>query len=207
MKYTCAVLALLTCLVSRPARADDEPFARSGAYIGVGASRSLNLIEAFLSDTPVLNHIHASDEWGINARAGYRLASWFAVEAEYEWLDDFRVSLGGIDLGSIGVQSATANLKLIGPFGRFQPYLLLGVGAIAVSVHNRFGLIDVQDPAFAGRVGLGMDLFLTHNFYLNLGAEGLLSPAQISIGIPGSFSASTHGVGGVDFQLGFGWHF
>src|SRR5262252_209037 len=177
MKYGWVAAALLVCLVSRPAYADGE-FARSGPYIGVGASRTLNLLESFLDDDPVLTHISVSDEWGVNTRAGYRLTSWFAVEAEYEWLNDFTARFGNLDLGTVGVQTATANLRLIGPFGRFQPYLLLGAGAIFVHVRDRFGLLDVQSPAFAGRVGLGIDVFLTQNFYLNGGAEGVLSPAE-----------------------------
>ncbi|HTO08828.1 MAG TPA: porin family protein [Myxococcota bacterium] len=204
-RVAAALLVCLVSLVTRTARADGE-FARSGAYIGVGASRSLNLVEDFLADDPVLKHIDASDNWGVNARAGYRLTSWFALEAEYEWLDDFNVRFGGIDLGTIGAQSATANLKLIGPFGRFQPYFLLGAGAIWVSVHDRFGAIDVTSPAFAGRVGIGMDVFLTQSFYLNVGAEGLLSPAKVSLNT-GSLDASAHGVGAVNIQAGLGWRF
>jgi outer membrane protein W len=205
MKYTCAALALLACLVTRPARADGE-FARSGPYIGVGASRSLNLIEDFLADDPVLSHIHVNDVWGVNGRAGYRLTSWFALEAEYEWLDDFDFKLGPVDLGRIGAQTATANLRLIGPFGRFQPYLLLGAGAIFVAVHDRFGALDVTSPEFAGRIGLGLDVFLTQNFYLNVGAEGVLSPAKISVTTP-FFAGSVHGLGTVDLQFGLGWRF
>jgi opacity protein-like surface antigen len=205
MKYTCAALALLACLVTRPARGD-ESFAHSGAYLGVGASRSLNLIEDFLSDNPVLSHIHVNDVWGVNGRAGYRLTSWFALEAEYEWLDDYNFKLGPVDLGRIGAQTASANLKLIGPFGRFQPYLLLGAGAIFVSVHNRFGVLDVSSPEFAGRVGLGMDVFVTQNLYVNVGFEGVLSPAKISVTTP-VFAASVHGLGTVNLQFGLGWRF
>jgi opacity protein-like surface antigen len=205
MKHIWVAVVLVGCLVTRPAHADGE-FARSGAYIGVGASRSLNLVEALLDDDPILTNLQVSDNWGVNARAGYRLTSWFALEAEYEWLHDFTVSLGGINLGTIGSQTATANLKLIGPFGRFQPYFLLGAGAVFLRVSDRFNALDVQSPAFAGRVGLGIDVFLTQNLYLNVGAESILSPAKVSLNV-GTVSASAKGVGAVDFQAGLGWRF
>jgi len=202
MKYTCVAAALLACLVTRAAAADED-FARSGAYIGVGASRSLNLLEAFLDDDPVLTNLQVSDTWGVNARAGYRLTSWFALEGEYEWMGEYKVRFGGLDLGHINAQAATVNLRLIGPFGRFQPYLLLGAGALFIGTNDRFNALDVESPSFAGRVGLGLDVFVTQHLYLNFGAEGVLSPAKVSLGT----IASTHGAGAVDIQAGLGWRF
>ena len=205
MKYTSVAAALLLCLVTHPARADGE-FGRSGPYIGVGASRSLNLLEAFLDDDPVLTNIQVSDHWGVNTRAGYRLASWFALEGEYEWMGDYNLSFGGANLGSIGAQAATANLRFIGPFGRFQPYLLLGAGAIFLHTQDRFDALQVDHTSFAGRIGLGIDLYLTEHLLLNFGAEGVLSPAEVSLNT-GFVSGSTHGVGAVNLQAGLGWRF
>jgi outer membrane protein W len=205
MKYIGLAAALLVCLVTRPARADGE-FGRSGPYIGVGASRSLNLVEAFLSDNPELSNIKVDDNWGVNARAGYRLASWFAVEGEYEWLDDYNMSLGGIQFGAIGFQTATANLRFIGPFGRFQPYLLLGAGGLFIRTEDKFHALNVDSVAFAGRVGLGIDVYLTEHLLLNFGAESILSPAKVSVNA-GPLSTSTHGLGAVNLQAGLGWRF
>jgi opacity protein-like surface antigen len=205
MKNVSVAAVLLVSLVATSARADED-FGRSGPYIGVGASRPLNLLEAFLDDDPVLTNIEFTNSWGVNARAGYHLASFVSLEAEYEWLGDFGARLGGVDLGVIRANAATANLRFIGPFGRFQPYLLLGAGAVFISTSDKFGLLAIDKTSFAGRVGLGMDVYVTPHFYLNFGAESLLSPAQVTLSA-GPVSGSAHGVGAVSLQAGLGWRF
>jgi opacity protein-like surface antigen len=203
------VLALaIACLAAQAARAadDDVPFGRSGAYLGVGASRSFNVIESFLSGTPILEDIKVSDSWGVNARGGYHVTSWFAVEGEYEWLHPFTFRLRNADIGTLELQSATANIRFILPLARFQPYILLGAGGLFSKTDTPFGRLEVEGSAFAGRLGLGVDAYLTHNLYFNLGLEGVLSPAKIAINT--SFgSASTHGLGTLALQFGLGWHF
>ncbi len=195
-------------LAASSARADgdDEGFARSGPYIGVGASRSLNLVERYLEDDPVLDELEVSDAWGVNARAGYRVFSWFAVEAEYEWVDDLNVELFGAEIGSVGVQSATANLKFIVPTWRFQPYLVLGGGVVFLDLDDRAGLLDVDDSSFAARVGLGLDVYLTRSIVLNVGAESILTNAEVKLATP-SGTFSERGLGAVTFQAGFAYRF
>ncbi|HTO70874.1 MAG TPA: outer membrane beta-barrel protein [Myxococcota bacterium] len=199
--------AVLVSFAAHAARADDTvDFGRSGPYVGVGASRSVNLIEAFLDGTAVLDQIHVSDSWGVNVRAGYRAFSWLAFEAEYEWLDPFRAELGGLHIGSIGFQSATANMKFIIPIRRFQPYLLLGAGALFTSIEDRHAFLTADHSAFAGRLGVGFDVYLTQNLVLNSGVEGVLSPAGLKLTLPqGTFSEN--GLGTVTFQLGLAWRF
>ena len=197
---------LFVSLALQTARADDPDFGRSGPYIGVGASRTVNLVEAFLDGTPILEDVDVSNSWGVNTRLGYRLTSWFALEAEYEWLDGMNASLDGVDVGSLEMQSATANLRFIAPLGRFQPYFLLGAGAIFVNVDTPFSTIEIDHSAFAGRVGLGLDVYLTENILVNVGAEGLLSPAEVRLNT-GSIDVSENGIGTVTFQAGLGFRF
>ncbi|HXZ86266.1 MAG TPA: porin family protein [Myxococcota bacterium] len=202
-------LALTTLFVSlalHAARAADDDFARPGPYLGVGASRSVNVVEAFLDGTPVLQDIKVSDSWGVNGRVGYRVTSWFSVEAEYEWLDAFNASLGGAHLGTLDLQSATGNLRFIAPLRRFQPYLLLGAGALFAKTNTPFNALTVDHAAFAGRVGLGFDVYLTQNLLLNAGVEGVLSPAEVKI-TTGAGTFSEHGLGTVTFQFGVGYRF
>jgi opacity protein-like surface antigen len=205
MKFTWLLVGV--CLLSGVARADDDvDFGRSSAYVGVGASRSINLLEDFLSDNAVLKHIGVSDNWGVNGRAGYHITSWLAIEGEYEWLEPFQVDFAGTHIGEFSTQSATVNLKLILPLRRFQPYFLLGAGAAFLDVRDRRALLSVDSTAFAGRVGLGIDIYLTRNLYLNAGAEGLLSDAKVSLITP-SGTFEERGIGTVDIQAGFGWRF
>ena len=197
---------LVVCFALGEARADDGGFTRPGVYLGVGASRSANLVEAFFDGTPVLEDVDVSNSWGVNARLGYRVAPWFAVEAEYEWLDPMNASLNGVHVGTLGIQSATVNLRLIGPFGRFQPYFLLGAGAGFFSADTPGSGLSVDHSAFAGRVGLGIDVYLIENLYLNLGAEALLSTAEVRLNT-GSIEVSETGLGGITFQTGLGFRF
>jgi opacity protein-like surface antigen len=207
MRAVCAALAVLVVsLASDAARAEDDDFGRSGPYLAVGASRSIDLVEPFLDGTPVLDQIDISDSWGANGRIGYRLTSWFSLEAEYEWLEPFNVSLQGVHLGTLGAQSATGNLRFTLPLNRFQPYFLLGAGAIFLKVDDPLGVLSVDHSAFAGRVGLGIDVYLTRSFLLNAGVEGVLSPAEIRLST-GAATYSEHGLGTLTFQFGFGYRF
>jgi outer membrane protein W len=203
---TALILAVAFAAQSARADGEDDGFARSGPYIGVGASRSLNLVEAYLDDDLFLDELEVSDAWGVNARAGYRVFSWFAAEVEYEWVDDLNVDLFGAEIGSIGVQSATANLRFIVPTWRFQPYLLVGGGVLWLDLKDRFGLLDVDDSAFAARIGLGIDMYLTKNFLVNLGVESILTNAEVSLATPFG-TASQRGLGTVNLQVGFGYRF
>ncbi|MFI5314545.1 MAG: outer membrane beta-barrel protein [Myxococcota bacterium] len=194
------------------ARADDEAapapdlgFGRSGAYIGVGASRSINYLESYLDSQPLLTNIQFGNSWGVNARVGYRVFSWLALEGEYEWLDDFTARLDSIEIARIGAQSATANFRLIAPLGRFQPYFLGGVGALIADSHGSLGF-TVEHSTFAGRVGLGIDVYLTPHVLLNVGAEAILSDAQSSFNTAlGSVSAN--GIAFLTLQAGLGYRF
>jgi hypothetical protein len=127
---------LFVSLAVHGARADEPDFARSGPYIGVGASRTANLVEAFLDGTPILEDIDVSNSWGVNTRLGYRLTSWFALEAEYEWLDRMNASLNGVNVGSLQMQSATANL--LSP-----AEVKLNTGSVSVS-ENGIGTVTFQ---------------------------------------------------------------
>jgi opacity protein-like surface antigen len=201
-----AVLLLAVGLGAGLARADEEEdFARRGAYVAVGASRAFNLIEAYLDDTPILKNLQAANSWGVNARAGYRVASFFALEGEYEWIGDVSARLGGVEIARIGTQIATANFRLVGPFGRFQPYFLGGFGGVFFDSKGKLGF-EVANSALAGRVGLGVDLYVTPHVLANLGVEGMLTNAKVSLTGP-SFSVSEHGLGFVTLQFGLGYRF
>jgi opacity protein-like surface antigen len=207
MRTLCAALVVLVVsLATHSARADDDGFGRSGAYVGVGASRSVDIVEPFLDGTPILENLKISDSWGANGRVGYRLTSWFSVEAEYEWLQPFNFSLQGVHLGTLRAQSATANLRLILPLSRFQPYFLLGAGALFLKVDDPFNVLTLNRSPFAGRVGLGLDVYLTQSLLVNVGAEGVLSPAGLELNT-GAGSVSEHGLGTLTFQFGLGYRF
>ena len=176
---------LLLALAAGPARAAGNEFARSGPYLGVAASYSTDLFENEVQDAVGLP-IDIDDTWGANARLGYRALPFLAVELEYEWLDDYDVSVAGVDALSVQAQALTANLRLIAPIRRFQPYLLAGVGGVAFHAKDRLGLgLSQRQSSFAGRLGAGFELYLTRHLALDAGASVVLTTEGLeSAGLP-----------------------
>jgi opacity protein-like surface antigen len=172
-------LALLGALSASSARADSE-FARSGPYIGVGASYGFNLLESSFDDV-LGDDVDVDDTWGANARLGYRVLSWFAVEAQYEYLDNFEVSIDDFRLADLKAQTISGNLRFIVPIRRFQPYLVMGAGATFFDLDdNQVPGLDVDNSSFSGRIGLGFDVYVTRHIVVGIGADAVLSTAEVT---------------------------
>ncbi|MDG2334744.1 MAG: porin family protein [Myxococcota bacterium] len=179
--------AVFLVLASGQAGADD--FERSGAYIGVGGVYALSLfqddINSFVGADDAFD---LGDSPGVNARLGYRFWSWFALEAEYEWIEAMDLSLAGTQIGKFKPNTITGNLKFIIPTGRIQPYLLLGAGVALWDVQSSVESQRQSSTGFAGRAGLGLDTYLSKHWVLNLEATGVLNtndldPTKISADI------------------------
>jgi hypothetical protein len=207
-----AILALVL-LLPAAALADDDGFGRRGFYLGVGGAYGVNFFDDTIEDAAMEAGFLASaeDTGGVNARAGYRLASWFALEGMYEWMDNFKIEVDGIigaDPDLLGAtvdyrtHTVTLNAKFLIPTWRLHPYLLLGIGAQyydldAAGVFADFGL-DFSDSgwALAGRPGVGLDAYITKNILLNVEVSGVLATSNPST-IPdvGDFFYLTAGAG------------
>lgn len=195
-------LVIIGCLVPGVLRAQggDEDFTRSGFYLGVGASYAISLI-----DQPVervtLQQVSVDNSLGINARAGYRFLSWLAAELEYEWTSGFEVKgAGGAKLLRLEGNILTLNGKVILPTGRVQPYLLAGFGGTAFSVTDQARLgFKVSGTGAAGRLGVGVDIYVTPHIVLNLGADVVLTTNDLS---QASQLRSQTGLDYVSTQLG-----
>ena len=204
MKYfAISAVLIVSTLTAHVARADDDKFDPYG-YLTIGASRSAGLFDGTVGDafSPLSGQVSGS--WGANAHAGYRFNKYLAGEVEYEWNRDFGLRAGGVDIGKIQTQVATANLKVIAPFGAFQPYFLVGAGALFTTTDKSFNLQwDVANGVFTMKFGAGLDYWLTPNMSLSLGAEVVTNSAKIT-GITGN------GGEGIDYltgQFGFGFKF
>jgi opacity protein-like surface antigen len=182
---------------ARAAGPDDEGFGHTGFYFGVGGGAGIELFEGALEDAADDAGVDVSVEqtWAVNARAGYRLASWVALELMYEYMDSFQIDVDSVDLGGppipvgttladYSTHTGTLNLKLIVPTWRIQPYLLLGIGGqyfdVEVPSIAEGTELDFGDSgwALAGRPGLGVDLYLTKHIVLNAEVSGVLSTAS-----------------------------
>src|SRR5262245_3989583 len=136
MKYLAiSALLLVSTIGAQTVRADDnDPYNRSGGYIDIGATRSVALFENSIEDAFEPLSAHVGDSWGAHAEAGYRFNKYLATEVEYEWIKGFHTGAGGVALAEIQTQTVTANLKVIAPYRAFQPYFLVGAGAIFASL-------------------------------------------------------------------------
>ena len=183
----CGVLLVLLAASTASAQqpADEPPdYARDGFYVQVSGIFATDLFEDEIGDAllPAGFEADIDPTFGVGARVGARFLRVLAIELDYEWLEDYDIDVGLVGGGNLGgasleQQTLTANLRLFAPIGRFQPYLLAGAGfqrleldlssALPVTVTG-----DGTDTVFAGRVGLGFDVYLTEN--LALSAEGLV---------------------------------
>ncbi len=181
---------------------DDDPFDRPGFYAGISGVYTYNFfdkgIEDFLEDElGEQGSVDIEDSAGLNARIGYRAASWFAAEIQYEWIATYDVEVSG-DVGpggstisgklyDIDGHTLTFNTKWIVPFWRIQPYLLVGAGysfydvgrgPLAAPLEAADDDIEIEggkQGAFAGRAGLGLDLYLTNQIVLTTEATAMVT--------------------------------
>ena len=139
-------------------------FARKGFYAAVGgiyAFENFNRTNGILFD----------DAPGFNLRLGYRLHPYIAVEAEGERTMGFDVKQFN---GDINTWVATINGKVFALTGQFQPYGLLGVGAMNATTNGSLvfvgsnGRPSTNETDVVFRYGAGVDAYVTKNWVVNL---------------------------------------
>lgn len=160
----CATLAIAS---TDDASVDDEDYDRKGWLLRMAAAYG-NLLRS-----------SADDGFGIDAGAGYRCHSRVSSEVQVEWIDGLadKRSIEGFSPDarvSADPVTVTASTKAYILTGRFQPYLLLGLGAMTAEVRTKDELgvepTSVQSRAeFAMRFGGGLDFYATENLVLDVG--------------------------------------
>jgi len=177
-------------------------FGRTGFYIGVGGALTKLLdaddaLEDELS-APFPVDVDVKYSFGANARGGYRFHSHFAAELEVGWHSPFDADFGfGVtDVAKAKVEPwvVTANTKGYLFKDRFQPYAVLGIGAMTAELKFKdtagLGLSKKERfTGFAARFGGGADMYITEHVVIN---------AEIRYVLP------TGSVSGLD-MISFGW--
>jgi opacity protein-like surface antigen len=195
VEWRALFIGLATLAVTAPALADEDEasFYDPGFYVGVSGVYTHNFfdgqVDSALEDAIGQDvDVSIDDSWGINARVGYRAASWFAIEAHYEYIDEFDVKakIKGLipnqKIFSIEGHTLTANTRWIIPLWRTQPYILLGAGyslyesdVVSNPVVKQLLGSGGKQSGFAGRGGGGIDLYLTEHLVANAEATALLT--------------------------------
>jgi opacity protein-like surface antigen len=155
---TAVVLGILLLTWGQVYAQTASQYARPGFYIGAGG---LYAVEDF-DNTFGLDFENGP---GFNGRLGYRLHPHFAVEAMIERVDAFDLEDFDRD---INTWTGTLNGKFFALTERFQPYGLLGIGAMRAEANLPGSSNDVHDTDFAFRLGGGLDSYMTENWLVNL---------------------------------------
>jgi opacity protein-like surface antigen len=166
----------------------EDDFARRGWFVGVAGSYAFATFEDDVESNfaktlgPAVD-LSVDDSFGFNGRVGYRCNRRFSAEVQTEWLDGFDADLTQprVDpLANVSLEPlvVTANLKGYLLTGRYQPFLLVGAGAMTVDTKVRdsvglafTGLADDSENAFAMRFGGGIDLYATEHVVVSLEAD------------------------------------
>lgn len=173
-----AMALLLSAFMLPSAATAAGDFDRFGFYVGLNGAFGYPLFEDQVQDalgpTAELDYT-----WGLNTRAGLRLLSFLAIEAQYEWMKGFEIKtpdpLPDVDIMG---HTLTGNLKFYIPVWRVEPYLLAGFGFTNYKFEPAGGS-GFSDTFFAGRLGAGADIYITEHWAINAEATALLTASEL----------------------------
>lgn len=138
-------------------------------------------IESQLSDPTA--DLSADDSFGFSGRLGYRCHERVGTELNFQWFDkiDGHVSQDGLGRtfdAELGPIAATVDAKGFLLTGRYQPFVLFGMGFLRIEtdLDNRGAGPDMNwtDADFAMRFGGGIDLYATKNVVVSAQADYLM---------------------------------
>jgi opacity protein-like surface antigen len=146
------------------AKAEGETrFDRSGWLAGALASFQFE-------DFKHLGPLDADDSVGMKLRLGYRCSPHLGWEFNYEWAESFDISDGSdVDLWAL-----TSDAKWYPLTGRWQPFLLAGVGVLTADPIDEGTGTDITL-----RFGGGMEAYVTENVALAFDASYVLPTSKV----------------------------
>jgi hypothetical protein len=142
----------------------DAAFSRNGAWVGAGGGFVLEDFDrdGFYDNSGVLSF-----------RAGYRGLPYLAIELLGEVLPEFegdQASDGDVDGFAV-----TANGKLFLPLGRFEPWIMGGLGFLDINPDRK-----AREDDFALRFAAGLDCYLAPRWALYFETAYVLPTGKVS---------------------------
>lgn len=155
-----------------------------GPYIGIGGSYA---IENFDLDSIDFDGSRFNPDfdntWGLNAKIGYQVIDWFALEFNFDYLSDFeaddKVVVEGVPVkGEIEVDVMTFMVaaKFAAGMDAIRPFLVVGAGVMNADADVKARAPGVSESDSdsetdsCASLGLGVDFFASDN--VSLGFEG-----------------------------------
>ncbi|GIW41136.1 MAG: hypothetical protein KatS3mg076_1713 [Candidatus Binatia bacterium] len=148
---------------------------RPGFSVGLGATVGLPDFDLDSFEARAGEGMEQNESFGFDVRAGYRLARSLAVEANFQYHDEFGIDFdGGGKAAEANIWTLTANLK---PYfvpdaeplsGRLQVYGVVGGGLVWAEVDGFRGGVGIarDELEFVGRFGAGADVYMTDRIAL-----------------------------------------
>lgn len=162
-----ALAAALVASIAAPAAAEpgeQDPYSRDGFYVSLGGyyqkENYADTCDEIVDDVCVAG-FRPDSSGGAGTHAGYRFHRYAAAEIQFEWVKDALE-----DQFNESAYVVTANIKPFLPFGRFQPFALVGFGymraPVPVGDERDFSI----ENGITFRFGGGIDLYATEHWAL-----------------------------------------
>ncbi len=160
--------------------AENGDYARSGLYVGGGLVGGFTTrLEGQLTEIPGIDDVEVDPSVGLAARLGARITPHFALEAHYEWMEDFETSIDGIEVAETRTQALTGDVKGYLSTGRVQPYLSAGLGFLSARSDDPVTAFQRTDTDFAARFGGGVELYVTEHAGLSVDSSYVIPTGDV----------------------------
>ena len=203
IRAVAVIFAIACCGAPGNAAAGEEDYSRFGLYVGLGPSLVVPRFDDEFTDwagAPA----DVDDSVGLVARFGLRMLPFLGAELQYEGVKGYDVELPDGSGFRMDSHTLTVNAKFYVPIWRIQPYAMAGIGFTHYDIHNRFELKGGGSFALGGRVGGGLDLYLTRSLVINGEVSVVLTNGEMVDTPPG---ASIDGLHYLSAQLGLTYRF
>ena len=173
-----AILSLAGSTAAQDEEIEASDFVRDGWY--VGAQWNLGMENWNIPTTAV------GDSQGLSAYVGWRFLKYGAMDFQYEWQSGFATTEGSVE-GEANAHVFSVNARAYLPYGRYQPFLLGGLGLFQTS--RSAGAAVSAKGDFTVRTGGGVDVYITKNWVLEGSAiyivptGGLNDQRYVSFGV------------------------